>query len=100
MEVRFTHPRNSDTYLADVSPLLTAKEALRVLLSPDTGPFLPALQPGEDDKLILRRTNKVIPPDMTMGSAGVNDGDVMDVMRGGQGARRFAHKRRTRETSK
>lgn len=86
MEVRFTHPRTSDTYLADVSPQLTARQAMNTLHLAETGPFLPPLQQGEDDKLILRRTNTVIPPDMTMESAGVLDGDVLDVMRGGQGA--------------
>ncbi len=86
MEIRFTHPRTSDVYVADVSPLLTAQQALQALLSADTGPFLPPLGPGEDDKLILRRTNMIIPPGETMQSAGVGEGDVVDVMRGGQGA--------------
>ncbi len=86
MEVRFTHPRTSDTFVADISPLLTAKQALQALLSQETGPFLPPQQSGEQDSLVLHRTNTVIPPDTQLGDVGVVAQDVLDVMRGGQGA--------------
>lgn len=86
MEVRFTHPRTSDTYLAEISPLLTAKQALNALHSSETGPFLPPPQSGETYNLVLRRTNQRMTPDMTMGGVGVRDGDVLDILLGGQGA--------------
>ena len=86
MEVRFTHPRTSDNYLADVSALLTAKQAIDHLLSSPTGPFLSPLQAGELYELRLRRTGMIISPMMTMGNAGVIDQDVLDVSLAGQGA--------------
>lgn len=86
MEVRFTHPRTSDTYLAEISPLLTVKQALNALHSSETGPFLPPPQPGETYNLVLRRTNQRMTLDTTMGSAGVQNGDVLDILLGGQGA--------------
>lgn len=86
MEVGFTHSLASDTYPADVSPELTARQALIALHSPETGPFLSPLQPGEHERLILRRTGAVIQPGTNMSNAGVADGDVLDVVRTGQSA--------------
>ena len=80
MEVRFTHPQTSDTYLADVSPMLTVQQAFSALRSQDTGPFLPPLPEGQNDTLILRRTGQRLALDMTMGEAGVQDGEVLDVV--------------------
>jgi hypothetical protein len=86
VEVRFTHPRTSSSYRADVSPLLTAKQALSHLLSSETGPFLPSLQRGENYELTVRRTNVTLLPHMTMVQAGVEQDDILEVVIGGQGA--------------
>jgi len=89
MEVRFTHPRTSTTYLADVGSQLTAKQAISSLLTPQTGPFLPALQQGENYQLVVRRTNQVMSENMTMIQAGVVDKDVLEVVLDARGARSY-----------
>ncbi len=86
MDVRFTHPRTSDTYLADINPQITAKQVIGALCGTNTGPFLQPLQSGEDYRLIVRRTNLLLAPDTTLGSAGVISQDVLDVVLGGSGA--------------
>ena len=78
--VGFTHPRKSTTFRAEVSPQLTAGDAIFELLSPSTGPFLPPLQPGQDYLLVLSRTNTAIAPDMTMADAGVVDQDTLAII--------------------
>jgi hypothetical protein len=86
VEVSFTHPRDSSTYQADVSPRLTAKQALSHLQSRETSQFLPSLRQGEHYELVVQRTNAVIQPHMSMIDAGVVEGDILEVVIGGQGA--------------
>jgi hypothetical protein len=86
VEVRFTHPRTSSSYRADVSPLLTAQQALNHLLSSETGPFLSPPYAGESYELTVRRVSKVILPHETMIQAGVQMNDVLDVTIHAQGA--------------
>ena len=79
--VRFTHPRKSSSvFRANISPQLTATQAILELLSPSTGPFLQPLQPGQDYMLVLSRTNTVIPANVTMGAAGVVDNDTISII--------------------
>jgi len=80
IKVRFTHPRKSTSYPADVDPLLTAKEAILELLSPSNGPFLQPVQYGQEYVLVLSRTKTIISPNTTMDVAGVIDGDTLDVV--------------------
>jgi hypothetical protein len=86
MEVKFTHPRSSLVYSADVSENLQVGQALLALQGPDTGPFLTPPLPGEQDTVYLERTKKSLPLSTTMGEAGVVDGDVLQIYRMGQGA--------------
>src|SRR5450759_5383330 len=81
MKVRFTHPWQIDMFLADIEPKLTARQALAALYSLETGPFLSPVQHNERERLILHRTGEVIDPGRSMGSAGVIDGDILDVSR-------------------
>ncbi len=80
IKVRFTHPRKSSTFPADVDPTLTAKGALQELLSPTNGPFLSPLQLGQEYRLVLNRTKSPIPLHMTMEQAGVVDKDILDII--------------------
>lgn len=78
--VRFTHPRISSSYVADVSPQLKASHAILELLSPLTGPFLSPLPPGEEYQLVLQRTGVIIPADATMDDVGVRNNDTLHIV--------------------
>jgi hypothetical protein len=78
--VRFTHPRKSNTYGANIDTQLTAKEAIEALLSPLTGPFLQPAPLGQEYLLVLRRTSTLILSNMTMDTAGVKDNDILEVV--------------------
>lgn len=80
IKVRFTHPRKSTSYPANLDSLLTAKEAIDELLSPSNGSFLQPLQHGQEYVLVLSRTKTIISPNTTMDTAGVVDGDTLDVV--------------------
>lgn len=82
MKVHFIHPRTSKSFAAEVGDQLKIGQALVGL----TGPFLPALQQGEQDEVILVRTQMVLPPDMTIAQAGVVDGDALQIRRSATGA--------------
>ena len=80
LKVRFTHPRKSTSFPADVDTQLTAKEAIRELSSAGSGPFLPSLQPGQEYVLVLNRTSTLLTPNMTMDAAGVIENDTLAVV--------------------
>jgi len=87
IEVHFLHPRSSNTLTADVSPDCTGEEAIQGLLEgDDNGPFLEPAPPGHPYELVLKRSEKVIQPNMTFEQAGVVDGDVVEVSQAVQGA--------------
>lgn len=79
-KVKFTHPRSSSSFHADIDLRLTAIEALKELHSSVTGPFLQKLKRGQKEKLVLRRLDKDIPPNMSLGEAGAIEGDYLDVV--------------------
>lgn len=87
LPITFLHPYDaSKTYPADINPNLTAEQALRILHAQETGPFLPPVQEGERDEIIVNRTNTSIAPSTTMREAGVIGGDVLSIARSGSGA--------------
>lgn len=82
MKVNFNHPQNSDTFQADVDPQCTGAAALQGLID---AKFLdPPGQGGYD--LTLARTAAPIGPNATLGSCGVQEGDLINVLRRGSGA--------------
>ena len=82
MKINFTHPHKSDTFQADVAPECTGSGALQGLLD---AKFLdPPGQGGYD--LTLARTGQPIEPNATLGSSGVQEGDMVNVLRRGSGA--------------
>jgi hypothetical protein len=90
IEVHFLHPRNSTTLTADISPQCTGAEALQELQADDgTGAFLTPPQTGEFYGLGLKRGNSTIniTPNMTFAQVGVQNGDTVEVLLGGQGGR-------------
>jgi hypothetical protein len=88
MTVRFTHPRNSERlFTAETTPACTGQEAVAgLILGNEDGPFLEPAQAGRPYELLLPRTETAITPHMTLGQAGVVDGDVIAVIQRGQGA--------------
>jgi hypothetical protein len=87
--LKFTDPRNSDTFEASVAPECTAEIALAGLMAPNATPKGPFLQPppsGRPYELVLTRTSQALSPNTTMGAAGVESGDVLEVRQSGQGA--------------
>ena len=86
MEVVFAHPRSSRVFAADVDPGCTGMQAIRGLIAGDEdGPFLAPPQPGRPYELVVARTKRQIAPNKSFGSAGVVEGDVIDVVQAGQG---------------
>jgi hypothetical protein len=88
IEVHFLHPRaSSNTLTADVSLECTREQAIQGLLEgDDNGPFLEPPPPGRPYELVIKRSQKVIQPNMTFEQAGAVDGDIVEVQQAGQGA--------------
>ena len=87
IEVLFTHPRDSRTFSADLSPACTCQQALNGLLAGnEQGPFLEPAPPGRPYVLAVVRSGKQIPPNLSFGEAGVINGDTIEVLQSGQGA--------------
>jgi hypothetical protein len=74
--VNFMNPRDSRALPADILPNCTGQEAIELLKSKDSGPFI---EPDRDYVLIVRRTEKEIGLDRTFADAGVQDGDAIDI---------------------
>lgn len=87
--VQFTHPRSSErVFTAETAPDCTGQEAIAgLILGGDEGPFLEPPPAGRPYELVLNRTETAITPHMTLGEAGVLDGDLIAVLQRGQGAR-------------
>lgn len=82
MNVSFTHPHRSDTFEADVAPECTGAAAIEGLID---AKFLdPAKQGGYD--LAHARTGTPVGPNATLASCGVQERDVLNVLRRGSGA--------------
>jgi len=82
MNVHFTHPQRGDVFKADVDPQCTGTAAVKGLV--DSG-FLE--QPGKDGyDLSLSRTGAPVGPNATLASCGVQEGEVINVLRRGSGA--------------
>lgn len=86
LNVRFTNPRNSLSYPAQVSPACTAAIAIEQLQAPATGPFLDKPPAGRPYHLVLSRTDTQLAPHQTMADAKTVDNDVFEVRQDGQGA--------------
>jgi len=86
--VQFAHPRNSEqVFMAETTTTCTAQEAIAgLILGGEDGPFLEPPPPGRPYELVLTRTETAITPHMTLGQAGVLDGDLIAVLQRGQGA--------------
>jgi hypothetical protein len=82
MNVHFTHPHRSDAFQADVSPECTGAAAVQGMLD---AKFLEPAGQGNYD-LALARTGAPIGPNATLGSCGVQEGEVVNVLRRGSGA--------------
>ena len=80
MDVKFTHPRKLQNMFAEVSPELKSNQAIQALLSPENGPFLNPVPVGSEYLLVLERTNTIIASNITLGDAGVLDGDTLAVV--------------------
>jgi hypothetical protein len=82
MKVDFLHPHRSDAYSADVDPQCTGAAAIQGLID---AKFLE--QPGQGSyDLALARTGAPVGPNVTLASCGVQEGDVVNVLRRGSGA--------------
>jgi len=87
IEVHFTHPRNAQTFTAELDPNCTGQVALQGLIAGDErGPFLEQPAPGRPYQLALKRNHQLIPPNTTFADAGVTNGDVIEVRQDLQGA--------------
>jgi hypothetical protein len=83
--VHFMHPRDSRPLPADIFPHCTGQEAIELLMSKDSGPFI---ESGRNYILVVRRTEKEIGLDKTFADAGVQDGDAIDISQKMTGAGR------------
>lgn len=82
MMVHFTHPTRSEVYHADVAPECTGATAVKGLIDAN---FLEP--PGKFSyDLTLDRTSATIGPNATLASCGLQEGDVVSVLRRGSGA--------------
>ena len=88
LTVQFVHPRSSErVFTAETTKGCTGQEAIAgLILGNDEGPFLEPPPPGRPYELVLTRTEKAITPHLTLGEAGVLEGDVIAVLQRGQGA--------------
>ena len=84
----FLHPtKSTERYEMSVAPEATARQTVVQLIKGDQeGPWLEPEPAGRPYELVLNRTAKVIPSNVTIGGAGVISGDVIAVMQPGQGA--------------
>jgi hypothetical protein len=82
MNVSFSHPHTSDSFQADVAAECTGSAALQGLID---AKFLEPAGHGSYD-LALTRTGSAIGPNATLASVGVQDGDLVNVLRRGSGA--------------
>jgi len=82
MNVHFTHPQRSDAFKADVAPECTGAAAVQGLI--DAKFLEPPGQGGYD--LSLARTGAPVGPNATLASCGVQEGEVINVLRRGSGA--------------
>ena len=84
VEVQFAHPRASSLFVAAIDPdICTGQEAVSGLVKAQFVPSPPANRPYE---LALTRTQTAITPTMTLGQAGVREGDVVEVRQANVGA--------------
>ena len=83
MNVTFLHPATGESFEADCEPGCTGEMALQGLKDQD---FIDTRH-GASYSLVLKRTNKQILPDMTLGTAGVIEGDSIGVLAGGEAAK-------------
>lgn len=83
IKLTFTHPRDSSSFEAEVSPECTGQEALNGLVE---GQFLERLSAGRAYSLKAVSSGKAIAPSQTMTSAGVKDGDTIAVLLSESGA--------------
>jgi hypothetical protein len=82
MNVQFTHPHRSDAFQADVAPECTGTAAVQGLVD---AKFLEPAGQGSYD-LAVARTGTPIGPNATLGSCGVQENEVINVLRRGSGA--------------
>lgn len=84
----FLHPQDStQTFKMGVAPQATPRQCVQQLITGDEeGPWLPPEAPGRPYELVLSRTQTLLDADTAIGTAGVEPGDVLAVMRPGQGA--------------
>ena len=85
IKVTFTHPRDSSSFEAEISPECTGKEALDGLVE---STFLERLSAARAYSVKAAATGKAIAPSQTMASAGVKDGDTIAVLLSESGAAR------------
>jgi hypothetical protein len=74
--VHFMNPRDSRPLDADILPHCTGHEAMQMLKSQESGPFI---DPSKNYILVVRRTEKEIGLDMTFADAGVQNNDAIDI---------------------
>lgn len=86
INVRFTHPRDSTILVVELSTQFTAEQIIHQLFSPQSGPFLQPLQPGQEYLLVLQRTNSTIQKHETLASANVNNYDTLAIILSGGAA--------------
>lgn len=81
--IQCAHPRTSVLLDGEVTPDGTAAELVTDLVAEG---FVEQAPPGRPYEVILARTDTVIPPNVTFGRAGVQAGDVLNLVQPGQGA--------------
>jgi len=84
MHVIFTHPRDTSTYDADITPECTGQEALNGLIETK---FIEPSAGTSAYSLKAASTGKAIPPSQGFGEAGIKDGDAIAVLLSESGAR-------------
>lgn len=82
MNLTFLHPHRSEIYAADVAEECTGAVALQGLID---AAFLDKPGQGGYD-LALARTGAPVGPNVTLVACGVQEGDVINVLRRGSGA--------------
>lgn len=83
--IQCAHPRTSVLLDGEVTPEGTAGELVADLV---TEGFIEQAPAGRPYEVILARNDTVIPPNVTFGGAGVQAGDVLNLVQPGQGATR------------
>jgi hypothetical protein len=76
ISVTFVHPRSSDTFIAELTPNITAAQIIKNLISEG---FIETPTKTAGYSLLPKDSKKALAPSDTLEKAGVRDGDTVEI---------------------